>query len=194
MLREQTVDNNSKGNPGPVTPADVEPSAKRRETISNQQLTETFLSPQMECYFRKKLPDVAATEVLRRIQEALKFLNMAIYCEGNIPVTQQIDDIWHLWILETKEYAKLCASLEGHEFLHHCSNTYAECDPEAVSTPANSLEQDVAMLGNYVLNYGPFEDDRVKYWLLADHLVSKCGMTTDQLNKWLMSGAAATTA
>jgi hypothetical protein len=33
------------------------------------------------------------------------------------------------------------------------------------------------MLGNYVLNYGPFEADCIKYWLLADHLVNKCGMT-----------------
>jgi hypothetical protein len=81
MLREQAVNN--------------------RTAISNRQLTDAFLSPQMECYFHKKLPDVPAVELLIRIQEALKFLNLATYCEGNIPVSQVIDDIWHLWILET---------------------------------------------------------------------------------------------
>jgi hypothetical protein len=47
------------------------------------------------------------------------------------------------------------------------------------------------MLGNYVLNYGPFEGNRVKYWLLAAHLVEKCGMTVDELNNWLTPPAAA---
>jgi hypothetical protein len=165
-----------------------EQAVNKHTAISNGQLTEALLSPQMECYFRNKLPGVPAAELLIRIQEALKFLNLATYCEGNIPVSQEIDDIWHLWILETKEYAKLCASLEGGEFLHHCSNTYAQCDPATITAPVNTLEQDVAMLGNYVLNYGPFEADRIKYWLLADHLVNKSGMTLDQLNEWLISG------
>jgi hypothetical protein len=159
--------------------------------ISNRQLRDAFLSPQMRCYFEKKLPDVSAAEIGVRIEETLKFLNTAAYCHGNIPVSQEIDDIWHYWILETKEYDKLCASLQGGTFIHHSSNVYAECRSDGSTVPKNDLEQDVAMLGNYVLNYGPFERDRIKYWLLAAHLVDSCGMSVDQLNEWLTSRTVA---
>jgi hypothetical protein len=58
-----------------------------------------------------------SAEVYIRIEETLKFLNMATFCEGNIPVTQELDDIWHYWVLETREYAKLCVSLQGRDFI-----------------------------------------------------------------------------
>jgi hypothetical protein len=159
--------------------------------ISNQQLRTAFLSPQMKCYFEKKLPDVSSAELDVRIEEALKFLNMATYCRGSsVPVSQEIDDIWHLWILETKEYEKLCTLLQGREFIHHRSNTYAECSGDGAEVPPNDMEHDVAMLANYVRNYGPLEEDRVKYWLFAAHLVNN-GLTVDQLSQWLTSGTAA---
>jgi hypothetical protein len=161
-----------------------------RVAISNQQLREAFLTPQMKCYFERKLPKVPATDVGVRIEETLKFLNIAVFCDGNIPVSQEIDDIWHLWILETREYSRLCASLEGRKFIHHSSNVYAACGGEDAEVHENHLEQDVAALANYVRNYGPFEADRVRYWPLAAHLVENCGMSLGQLNAWLSTGAA----
>ena len=156
--------------------------------ISNQQLTEAFLSRQMRCYFEKKLPQIPPHEVGVRVEETLKFLNIAAYCHGNIPVSEEIDDIWHLWILETREYQKLCSQLQGGRFIHHSSNVYAECDSAAGELPTNELDEDVTVLGNYVLNYGPFEAERVKYWLLANHLVDTCGWSLERLNGWLVSG------
>jgi hypothetical protein len=158
--------------------------------ISNHQLREAFLTPQMKCYFERKLPEVPAPDVSVRIEETLKFLNIAVFCDGNIPVSQEIDDIWHLWILETRAYSRLCASLEGRKFIHHSSDVYAACGGEGAEARANSLEQDVAVLANYVRNYGPFEADRVRYWPLAARLVESGGMSLDQLNAWLSTGAA----
>jgi hypothetical protein len=65
---------------------------------------------------------------------------------------------------------------------------YVQCGGDGAEAPENDLERDVAMLGNYVLNYGPFEEDRVRYWVLAAHLVDNCGLSLDQLNDWLTSG------
>jgi hypothetical protein len=161
--------------------------------ISNQELTEAFLSPQMRCYFERKLEHVPPHEVGVRVEETLKFLNIAAYCRGNIPVSQEIDDIWHLWILETREYQKLCASLQGGGFIHHSSNVYADCEGTGGGLPANELDQDVAVLGNYVLNYGQFEADRVRYWLLAHHLVTACGWSVERLNAWLRTDTAVVT-
>jgi len=153
--------------------------------ISNQDLRERYLSPQMHCYFRSKLAEVPQPDVIARIEEALKFLSIAHLSDGNIAVSQEIDDIWHYWILETQEYARLCALLPTGRFLHHRSNTFASCAPDARGVSANTIEEDVAMLANYVLNFGPFEDDRIRHWRMASRLVTDGGMSVDQLNKWL---------
>lgn len=142
----------------------------------------------MRCYFERRLPDVPPAEVGVRIEETLKFLNIAVYCEGGIPVTKEIDDVWHYWILETREYQALCGLLQGRRFIHHSSNAYAECGREDSDALRNDLEQDVAMLADYVLNYGPFEADRVRYWRLAAHLVDG-GMSVEDLNMWLTGRA-----
>lgn len=80
----------------------------------------------MRHYFEAKLSPLSPREVRVRVEEALKFLNMAAYCHSSIPVSKDIDEIWHLWILETQEYRKLCRILQGGGFLHHRSNAYAE--------------------------------------------------------------------
>jgi hypothetical protein len=140
----------------------------------------------MQSYFEKKLSPLHPTEITVRIEETLKFLNMAVYCHGAIPVSKEIDEIWHLWILETREYQKLCSSLQGRTFLHHTSNAYlAQCE-ETGESREDELLHGVTMLGSYVLNYGPFEKGRVQYWLLADRLVNQCGWSIDQLNDWLI--------
>jgi len=153
--------------------------------ITNLELRTTFLSPEMRHYFRKKLPEVSPREVQMRIEECLKFLNMATHLNGNIPITQEIDDIWHYWILETEDYQRLCRKLTGRRFIHHRSNDYAESLKDGIKK--NPLEWEVAALAAYVANYGPFKPERVRYWRLADHLVSKRGWSVQQLNDWLLS-------
>jgi hypothetical protein len=154
--------------------------------ITNRLLREAFLSPEMWQYFKRKLPHIPVREVRARVEECLKYLNMATYCRGNIPVTQEIDDIWHYWILETMEYQRLCQRLTGCRFIHHRSNDYQESRDKRFKS-LNPIEWEVAMLLTYVTNYGPFKSDRVKYWRLADHLVTKRGWSVEQLNNWLES-------
>ena len=156
--------------------------------VTNRQLRAAYLSPEMECYFRKKLPTVSAVEVRRRIEEALKFLHMSTQIRGAIPMTEEIDEIWHLWILETRQYARLCAAIPGGTFIDHCSDAYAECSGASSSDLTNDIEEDVAALATYVINYGPLTADRVKYWRLAAYLTSECGMTVHDVNSWLKSG------
>jgi hypothetical protein len=156
--------------------------------ISNEQLTSAFLSAQMKCYFRRKLPEVPLTDLMIRLEETLKFLNIAAYCHGEIPVSKAIDEIWHLWILETREYDMLCQSLQGRRFIHHSSNAYQNCIDSPVPTAQDSFEEQVVWLGTYVLNYGPFEDGRIQYWTLAAQLTNDLGWSLSQLNKRLTLG------
>ena len=152
--------------------------------ITGEELCETLLSPAMLHYFQKKLPHLPESELRVRIEETLKFLAIATYCSGSIPVSRDIDEIWHYWILQTQEYQALCASLADGEFLHHTSNDYVEYFDADISR-RECLEMDVQMLATYVLNYGPFEERRIKYWLLASYLVEKCGWKIRALNDWL---------
>jgi|GEM_PF-1204671 len=155
--------------------------------ISNQQLRDTFLTTQMQCYLEKKLPTLSREDLEVRIEETLKFLNMAIYCHGSIPVSQEIDDIWHFWILETREYNRLCRALHGRQFIHHSSNAYLNYDGYVVESVEDDLKHQAALLGMYFLNYGPFERNRVRYWILATHLVDSVGWSIERLNEWLGS-------
>jgi|KBSMisStaDraftv2_1062788.scaffolds.fasta_scaffold584657_2 hypothetical protein len=156
--------------------------------ISNEQLRAVFLSPAMQHYFERKLPEVCPAEVAARIEELLKFLNLSTYSHGSIPVNEDIDDTWHLWVLQTKEYSQLCRKLQGGKFIHHSSNDYEEFTDKTVKERPVDLQRTVAMLRAYVINYGPFAADRVKYWPLAARLTRQLGWTVDRLNAWL--GAA----
>ena len=156
-------------------------------TITNRQLRRAFLSSEILNYFMRKLRGTPSGQIMVRIEECLKFLNIATFCRGNIPVTQEIDDIWHYWILETMDYKNLCQKLTGRSFIHHRSNDFQRPRDKRIQSSINPLEWEVAMLSAYVLNYGPFKPDRVKYWWLADHLVTQRGWSVKKLNNWLKS-------
>lgn len=153
--------------------------------ISDHQLRSAYLDEPTIAYFRRKLTDVPEAELQRRVEETIKFLIIATECTGAIPVTREIDQIWHLWILQTQEYVKLCQLLPAGEFIHHSSNDYlAFFDPSV--DEGTDLAGDVKMLALYVQNFGPFDSDRAKYWRLATHVVDDLGWSLQQLNEWLL--------
>ena len=158
--------------------------------ISNDQLRAAFLTPAMKHYFERKLADLSSAEAAARIEELLKYLNMTAHSHGSIPVNDEIDVVWHLWVLKTKEYAQLCRKLEGGKFIHHSSNDYEEYADRDVKERPVDLQRAMAILRSYVVNYGPFEADRVKYWPVAEQVIQQLGWTVDRLNAWL--GAATT--
>jgi hypothetical protein len=158
--------------------------------ITGQQLCDAHLSEPMLHYFQKKFPQVPPDELLARIQETLKFLSTATYCSGPIPVSREIDEIWHSWILQTQEYHELCLSLQGGKFIHHSSNDYIEYFDKNIGNHDNLL-LDIKMLAIYVENFGYFQEDRVQYWLLASRLVKEYGWSIQELNDWLTSKSVA---
>jgi hypothetical protein len=143
--------------------------------ITGHQLREEFLGPQMRFYFERKLKPLPSEDVLVSIEELLKYLNMAVHCNGDIPVSKEIDEVWHLWILQTEEYDQLCAKLSGGVFLHHSSNDYALFTDPGAKDRKIDRRIGIAILASYVMNYGPFEADRLKYWPLADKLAESLG-------------------
>jgi hypothetical protein len=155
--------------------------------ITNEQLRLRYLTPQMQFYFERKLAPLPPEEVQVRIEEALKFLSMAHWCNGAIPVSREIDDVWHYWILQTVQYEELCGKLPGGGFLHHTSNDYVLFDDPSAKEQKIGRREAVGVLASYVMNYGPFAEQRLKYWPFAAHLTAKLGWTANELNAWLTS-------
>jgi hypothetical protein len=159
--------------------------------ITHQQLRDVFLPAPMKYYFDQKLKPLPSNEVNVRVEELLKALNMSLFAPGDIPFSLEIDEVWHLWIMETHEYAKLCTKLHGGQFLHHSSNTYAEFFDVNAKQRTADFEQGLGILSSYVLNYGPFTEDRIAYWPLAVQILKDTGWTLLKFNDWLLSAAAA---
>jgi hypothetical protein len=154
--------------------------------ITGHQLREEFLGPQMRFYFERKLAPLSSEDVRVQIEELLKYLNMAVHCNGDIPVSKEIDEVWHLWILQTQQYEELCAKLSGGVFLHHSSNDYALFTDPGAKDRKIDRTIGIAILASYVMNYGPFEADRLKYWPLAEKLAESLGDVA-RLNALLQS-------
>jgi len=158
--------------------------------ITNEQLRASFLTPAMKYYFDRKLAALPTCEVYARIEELLKFLNMAVHSHGGIPFSDEIDDVWHYWIMQTKEYKLLCQKLDGGKFIHHSSNDYEEyADPQLKQRPLD-VTRAVSLLRSYVMNYGPFAPDRIRYWPVARQVSERLGWSAERLNAWLMSATA----
>jgi hypothetical protein len=153
--------------------------------ITNQQLRAAFLSPRMKYYFDKKLAPLSSHEVDIRIEEALKFLNLPAHVGGGIPVTSEIDEVWHYWILETREYQKLCSKIIDGRMIHHSSKEYLEYGQKEMNAADINLADGISILCSYVKNYGPFEPDRVNYWHFASVIMTLKNWNLDQLNNWL---------
>jgi len=158
--------------------------------MTDDQLCAAFLDAPMLHYFQCKFADLPVDELQARIVETLKFLFLSHECTGAIPVSRDIDDIWHAWILQTQEYATLCERLPARSFIHHSSNDYLRYFDPSVGEQ-DDLMQNVKMLALYVANFGPFEAGRTKHWLMASHLLEHRGWSVEQLNDWLLSRADA---
>jgi hypothetical protein len=153
--------------------------------ISNEELRNAFLTPNMRYYLHKKLAPTAPEEVDIRIEELLKYLNMSIFSNGDIPFNGEIDDVWHFWIMETREYFALCDKLHGRKYIHHSSNVFQEFSNPDIKSKKPDFDHIIGVLVAYVLNYGPFEEARVKYWPLAERIMLDSNWDIHQLNGWL---------
>ncbi len=149
-------------------------------------LSDTLLDAPMQHYFRRKFQDLPSVELDLRIEETLRFLFISHECNGSIPVSREIDEVWHAWILQTQEYVALCEKLPTSNYIHHCSNDYLSYFDPTVGE-SEDLALSVRMLALYVTNFGPFEAQRARYWLLASYLQEQCGWSLNMLNEWLLA-------
>ena len=86
-----------------------------------------LLPPKMEEYFFRKLVGETQKEIRIKLIEFLKFCLLYPQTKCNIPFNDEIDEIWHLWILQTRQYQELMSKLPTKTFIHHI--------PELIESP-----------------------------------------------------------
>lgn len=154
---------------------------------SRQSLSFALLDDAMHSYFRRRFASVRDAELDLRIEETLRFLFISQECKGSIPVSRDIDDIWHAWILQTQEYFALCERLPAGSYVHHSSNDYLRHFDQHIGEQED-LKEAVRMLALYVANFGPFDERSAGHWLLVRQMTTSWGWTLQEINDWLLAG------
>ena len=182
------------------------------DQANESSLFERFFSPSLYTYFRVKRPEIDANEMRVRLTELLKFLILSHEFPGNILFGEELDDLWHLWIMQTREYEKLCRSLPGGRFIHHDSRdqpadtvVWAEVEHLVARMIAEKKAKGVALAGadlspqklrenaerllsffaSYVENFGQIQSEVVHCWPPLQRLMRRMDWSTDELNAFL---------
>jgi hypothetical protein len=136
----------------------------------------------MISHLREKFNAISEQEFSLRVGECIKFLYLrSVSGRGFIPLAGEVDDIWHEFILQTREYARFCQMLPGKCFIHHNSvafDTHADkiSNQQAVK---NLLE----WIPAYVKAFGDFTQITASYWVIVKLLQCEFDYSLEQINQ-----------
>ncbi len=147
-------------------------------------LREKYVSPELYTHLFEKFPDRKKTCLEIEMEEFLKFIVLLPHTPPSptyIPVSKELDLIWHEYILETAEYQRLCESLLGeHGFLHHHSIPYKLY--RTTRTEEERQTEHAWWLAAYVATFGEFTAERAEYWTIVHYLIEKQGWSLREVN------------
>ncbi|WP_405977843.1 hypothetical protein [Streptomyces sp. NBC_00158] len=110
----------------------------------------------------------------RQVLECLRHLYLVSAHPGRLgglflPVEQDIDEIWHYLILQTREYRALCEDrLPGGFFVHHRSIGYEEYQAEPGRERA--VEEALRWIPLYCAEFGPVDEGILPHWTIVRFL------------------------
>lgn len=145
-----------------------------------------LVTPHMAKVYEKSFAHWDGRKRRVALEEFLKFSVIASHM-GNIfiPCVGEIDDIWHKFILETREYARLCEKIRPGNFLHHSGVTFD--DYCSMKDGTRIVEEDLTVLASYVENFGPFTPETIDFWHFAKDLMRRHGCGLEDFNTMLRS-------
>ncbi|MFE0022499.1 hypothetical protein [Amycolatopsis sp. NPDC059021] len=126
-----------------------------------------------------------AEYVERQTLECLRYLYLVSAHEDELaglflPVEQEIDEIWHYLILQTREYREFCAErLPGGFFVEHRSISYSEYQDEPPREQAAA--EALRWIPLYVKEFGPFDEGALPHWTIVRFLHEELDMSLDQI-------------
>lgn len=119
--------------------------------------------------------------VERQVVECLRYLYLVSRHRDRLsglflPVEQDIDEIWHYLILQTREYRTLCEErLPGGFFIEHRSIAYENYQQEPGREQA--LEEALRWIPLYCQEFGPFDEGALPHWTIVRFLHAQMGLS-----------------
>jgi hypothetical protein len=154
-----------------------------------QILTDLFLevapgykAKPMIIHLRRKFTKLNDDDFLVRVSECVKFLFLRSKSgRGFIPLSGEIDDIWHAFILQTQEYANFCLALPGRNFIHH--NSISLDDHSEKVSRETSVRNLLEWIPAYIKHFGPFTEEAARYWMIIQLLKQEFDYSLEAINE-----------
>lgn len=132
-------------------------------------------------HLRQKFYQQSAMLFEQQFNEFLKFIFLrSCYGKGFIPVAHEIDEFWHEFILQTREYASFCMSLPGQHFIHHNSVTLGEYakQEDRDEIVRNLLD----WIPRYIQHFGDFTTETANWWMIVQFLQNEMQLSLMEIN------------
>ncbi|WP_030370853.1 glycine-rich domain-containing protein [Streptomyces rimosus] len=131
--------------------------------------------------------------VERQVTECLRYLYLVSRHREQLsglflPVEQDIDEIWHYLILQTREYRQFCEErLPGRFFIEHRSIGYEDYQQEPGREQA--IEEALRWIPLYVREFGPFDEGALPHWTIVRFLHDQLDMSLRDIASLQPAGA-----
>nr|WP_226352163.1 hypothetical protein [Pseudonocardia sp. ICBG601] len=127
---------------------------------------------------------VSAETAVGQTREAFRYLYLVSTFREELaglflPVIQDVDEVWHYWILQTREYAEFCERLPGSFFIHHRSIGYSEFSTEP--TREELAEQALRWIPLYTRCFGVIDETTADCWKIVKFLIDVTGLPPGQI-------------
>lgn len=155
----------------PVTPAEL------------RSLLGEDLHDEAVAHFAAKT-DAPVEYVQRQVLECLRYLHLVSSHQDQLagtflPVEQEIDEVWHYLILQTREYREFCTRLPGGFFIEHRSISYTEYAEEAPRE--RTATEALRWIPLYQAAFGPYDEDALPHWTMVRFLHEQLDMSMAQI-------------
>ncbi|WP_407285588.1 hypothetical protein [Streptomyces sp. BP-8] len=136
-------------------------------------------------HFTAKDPELSPEFVTRQVTECLRYLYLVSRHRDRLgglflPVEQEIDEIWHYLILQTREYRALCEErLPGRFFIEHRSIAYEDYQQEPGREQA--LEEALRWIPLYCREFGPFDEGALPHWTIVRFLHQQMNLSLSDI-------------
>lgn len=150
-----------------------------------EKIVPTFSPDFMLTVLPEEFSHLASNELNSRLIEFLKFIYLRSLWidvhDGFVPVKKPIDEIWHAFIVQTREYARFCQALPGKVFLHH-TTVHLE-DFAQHKDRASLVKEMLAWIPRYREHFGLFTPEAAAYWMMPGFLQETLKMSLAEVNQ-----------
>lgn len=154
------------------------------------EITQSYLlsliDPRVKDIIYKKYKDSNPEDVTNCLTELMKYLYLVSkYPEGLkgtfVPITEEVDNLWHQMILQTRYYPQICERLPGKLVVHHESMPFEEYAEE--HEPQKLVHEILRWVPYYVKTFGDIQPDAIRYWWFFSTLIKVQKLPLEKLNE-----------